>query len=553
MSWRSSNSLILTSREDYINGSKATFFHEEARKKLQAGLGKLAKTVKVTMGPTGHNVVIQKSFGNPTVTKDGVTVSKEIELPNPFENMGAKMVNEVASKTSDIAGDGTTTATVLTEAIYNEGMKFVNSGVNTMVLKRGIDKAVATVVEEIGKLSKEVKDKSEIAQVGTISANNDQVIGDLLGEAVDRVGNDGVITVEEAKGIETKLHYVEGLQIDKGYLSPHFINNMDTLNVELENPLVLIHEKKISNMKDFLPALEIVAKTGRPLLIVAEDIEGDALAALIINKIRGVLKVCAVKAPGFGDRRKAIMEDIAILTGGKVISEELGLKLEDVTLEDLGSVKKATITKDDTTFIEGRGDKEALQARIAQIKKQVETTSSDYDKEKLQERLAKLVGGVAVLEVGATTEIEMKEKKARVEDALHATKAAAEEGIVPGGGVTYLRTLKALDELTFEGDESFGLQIVKKALTYPTRQIAQNAGFDGSVVVSEILEKEGNFGFNANTGEYVDMVQAGIIDPAKVARVALQNAASVAGLLLTTETLITDLKEKKDQVAGSVI
>lgn len=534
--------------------AKQLFFQEEARKKLQIGLSKLAKAVKVTMGPTGNNVAIQKSFGSPTIINDGVTVAKEIELPDPFENMGAKMVAEAASKTSDIAGDGTTTATVLTEAIFTEGLKYINSGVNTVSLKRGIDKAVEVIVNQIKKISTPVESKADIANVGSISANNDSVIGHLLADAVEKVGNDGVITVEEAKSIETKLRFVEGMQIDKGYASPYFINNTEEMLVSFEEPYILLHEKKISNMRDFLPLLEKIARTGKPLLVIAEDVEGEALAALVVNKLRGVLQTCVVKAPGFGDRRKAIMEDIAILTGGKLITEELGIKLEKVELSDLGKAKKITATKDNTTIIEGSGNAKDLQGRISQIRRQIETTSSDYDREKLQERLAKLVGGVAVVEVGASTESAMKEKKARVEDALHATKAAAEEGIVPGGGVTYLRAMAALNDFKLEGDEAFGVQIVKKALTYPTRQIAYNAGLDGSVVVSEILSSSDvNYGFEANTKEYKDMRKAGVIDPAKVLRIALQKAASVAGLLLTTETLVTELKDKKSQVTGSII
>lgn len=533
-------------------GSKQFFFHEDARKKMQKGLSQLAKAVKVTMGPTGRNVVINKSVGQPTITKDGVTVSKEVELQDPFENMGAKLVNEVASKTSDVAGDGTTTATVLAEAIFNEGLKHVSAGVNTAALKRGIDKAVEKIVAELGQLSHDIKDKSEIAQVGTVSANNDTHIGQLLADAVDRVGNDGVITVEEAQGIETKLNFVEGMQFDKGYLSPYFINNTENMEVSLEDAYVLLHEKKISNVKELLPLLEKIARTSKPIVIVAEDVEGEALAALIVNKLRGVLQVAAVKAPGFGDRRKAILEDIAILTGGKVVSEDLGVKLENIELSELGRAKKVTITKEDTTVIEGAGSQENLDGRIKQLKNQISTTTSDYDREKLQERLAKLVGGVAVVEVAANTEVEMKEKKARVEDALHATKAAVEEGIVPGGGVAYLRCLQKLDELKLEGEEAFGIKIIRKALAYPAKQIAENAGYDGPVVVSEILEKEQNVGFNARTGQYEDMLKAGIIDPTKVTRSALQNAASVAGLLLTTETLITSLEDKKDQVSGSV-
>ncbi len=534
--------------------AKQLFYGEEARKKLQAGLAKLAKAVKATLGPTGHNVIIQKSFGSPTITKDGVTVSKEIELPDAFENMGAKMVNEAASKTSDIAGDGTTTATLLTEAIFNEGLRYVSSGVNTVALKRGIDKAVELVIAEIRKLSHEVHNKTEIANVGTISANNDRHIGNLLADAVEKVGNDGVITVEEAKGIETKLRFVEGMQIDKGYASPYFINNTNTMQATFEDAWILLHEKKISNVRDLLPLLEKVAHTGKALIIVAEDVEGEALAVLIVNKLRNILNTCVIKAPGFGDRRKAIMEDIAILTGGEVISEELGAKLENVELSQLGRAKKITVGKDDTTFVEGAGSADALKARIAQIRHQIETSTSDYDREKLQERLAKLAGGVAVIEVGATTESEMKEKKARVEDALHATKAAAEEGFVAGGGVTYLRAIAALENLKLEGDEVFGVDIIKKALSYPTRNIAKNTGLDGSVVVSEILASNNpHYGFDANTCKYVDLVENGIIDPTKVLRTALQNAASVAGMLLTTECTITELKDKKKQVQGSTI
>jgi len=534
--------------------SKQLFYGEEARKKLQAGLAKLAKAVKATLGPTGHNVIIQKSYGSPTITKDGVTVSKEIELPDPFENMGAKMVNGAASKTSDIAGDGTTTATLLTEAIFAEGLRYVSSGVNTIALKRGIDKAVAVVTEAIRKFSHEVRNKGEIANVGTISANNDRHIGNLLADAVDKVGNDGVITVEEAKGVETKLRFVEGMQIDKGYASPYFINDTNTMEARFEDAFILLHEKKITNIRDFLPLLERVARSGKALVIIAEDVEGEALATLVVNKLRNILQTCVVKAPGFGDRRKAIMEDIAILTGGQLITEELGIKLENVDIEQLGRAKQITITKDTTTFVEGNGNKEDIQSRILQIRHQIDTTTSDYDREKLQERLAKLVGGVAVIEVGATTETEMKEKKARVEDALHATKAAAEEGFVAGGGVIYLRAIASLENFKLEGDEAFGVEIIKRALAYPTRNIAKNTGLDGSVVVAEILSHENpNMGFDANTQQYVDMIQAGIIDPTKVLRIALQNAASVAGLLLTTECTITELKDKKSQVMGSTI
>lgn len=533
-------------------GAKQLFYSEDARKKLKDGLDKLAKTVTVTMGPTGRNVIIQKSFGSPTVTKDGVTVSKEIELEDPFENMGAKMVNEVASKTSDIAGDGTTTATLLTQAIYSEGLKYASTGVNAVKIKRGIDKAVEAVVSEIQNLSREIKGKEEIAQVGTISANSDVEIGSLLADAMEKVGNDGVITVEEAKGIETSMRCVEGMQFDKGYISPYFITDVENTCADLEDAHILLYEKKISNVKELIPVLEKTARGGKPLFIIAEDVEGEALAALIVNKLRGVLNVCAVKAPGFGDRRKAMLEDIAILTGGKVISEDLGLKLENVELEDLGNAKRITITKDATTVIEGAGSKDDIASRISQIKNQIEKTTSDYDREKLQERLAKLSGGVAVVEVGAATEAEMKEKKARVEDALHATKAAAEEGIVPGGGVAYIRSLHVLDKLEVDSEEKFGVQIIRNALSAPMKKIASNAGYDGTVIVADVKEKDVNVGFNARTGEFVDMLAEGIIDPTKVVRVALQNAASVAGMMLTTEAMITDLGGKDDQVSGSV-
>lgn len=533
-------------------GAKQLFYNEDARKKLKNGVDKLAKTVTVTMGPTGRNVVIQKSFGGPTITKDGVTVSKEVELPDPFENMGAKMVNEVASKTSDVAGDGTTTATLLTQSIYSEGLKYASTGVNAVKIKRGIDKAVEAVVAEIKKLSRNVNGKDEIAKVGTISANNDSQIGNLLADAMEKVGNDGVITVEEAKGIETSMRCVEGMQFDKGYVSPYFINDTENMAVELENAYILLFEKKISNIKELIPILEKIARSGRPLLIISEDVEGEALAALIVNKLRGILNTCAVKAPGFGDRRKAMLEDIAVLSGGKVISEDLGLKLENVELSELGNAKRITITKDNTTIIEGSGGKENIASRISQIRNQIEKTTSDYDREKLQERLAKLSGGVAVIEVGAATEAEMKEKKARVEDALHATKAAAEEGIVPGGGVAYIRSLHVLENVEADDEEKFGVQIIKNALTAPMKKIASNAGFDGSVVVSDVKEKDKTVGFDANTGQFVDMMKHGIIDPTKVVRVALQNAASVAGMMLTTEAMITDLGKKDDQVTGSI-
>lgn len=536
--------------------AKQLLYSEDARKLLQKGIKQLADTVRVTMGPTGRNVILEKGFGSPSVTKDGVTVAKEIELKNPFENMGAKMVCEVASKTSDVAGDGTTTATILAEAIFNEGLKNVVAGANPMAIKRGIDKAVEIVVAELKKLSKPVKGRAEIAQVGTISANNDASIGSLLADAMEKVGKDGVITVEEAKGIETTLTVVEGMQFDRGYLSPYFITDAQNMEVVLEDAYILIHEKKISSMKDLLPLLEKLATSGKPLLIISEDVEGEALATLVVNKLRGVLSCAAVKAPGFGDRRKAMLEDIAILTKGRAITEDLGLKLESIGIEDLGRAKRITIDKDNTTIIQGAGTKADIQARIAQIKNQIEQTTSNYDKEKLQERLAKLAGGVAVIHVGAATEAEMNEKKARVEDALHATRAAVEEGIVPGGGVAFIRAIPALDEARkkLKGDEKVGVDIIAKVLESPLRQIASNLGVDGSVVVEEVKELSTNMGYDANTGNYVDMFDAGIVDPAKVSRVALQNAASVAGLLLTTETLITELKEEEEEkeVEGSV-
>ncbi|RMF57564.1 MAG: chaperonin GroEL [Calditrichaeota bacterium] len=524
--------------------AKLIDFSAEARTSLKRGLDKLASAVKVTLGPKGRNVVIDKKFGAPTVTKDGVTVAKEIELEDPIENMGAQMVKEVASKTSDAAGDGTTTATILAQAIFSEGLRNVTAGSNPTHLKRGIDKAVVAVVDELKKMSKPVPGKTEIAQVGAISANNDMSIGELIADAMDKVGKDGVITVEEAKSTETTLEVVEGMQFDRGYLSPYFVTNAESMEVELEEPMILIHDKKISVMKDLLPILEKVAQMGKPLLIIAEDVEGEALATLVVNKLRGTLKVAAVKAPGFGDRRKAMLEDIAILTGGRVISEEAGFKLENATMSDLGKAKKVTIDKDNTTIVEGAGKTDDIKGRIAQIKKQIETTTSDYDREKLQERLAKLAGGVAVLKVGAATEVEMKEKKARVEDALHATRAAVEEGIVPGGGVALVRCLKALDSLKLEGDEKIGVDIVRRALEEPLRQIANNAGWEGSIVVQKVKENSDvNFGFNAETEEYVDMVKAGVIDPTKVTRVALENASSVAGLLLMTETTIVEKPE----------
>ena len=538
--------------------AKQLLYSAQAREKIQKGVAQLAMAVKATLGPTGRNVILEKSYGGPTVTKDGVTVAKEIELPDAFENMGAKMVNEVASKTSNVAGDGTTTATILAEAIYNEGLKAVAAGVNPMALKRGIDRAVDLVVSELKKLSRKVKDKSEIAQVGTISANNDPAIGQLLADAMEKVGKDGVITVEEGKSLETVLDVVEGMQFDKGYISPYFINKPEVMEVQLEDVYILIHEKKISNLREFLPLLEQVARTGKPLVVIAEDVEGEALAALVVNRLRGVLQCCAVKAPGFGDRRKAMLEDIALLTKGRMISEDLGLKLENLSLGDLGTAKRVVVDKDNTTIIEGAGKKSDIQGRIAQIRSQIEASTSDYDKEKLSERLAKLAGGVAVVKVGAATETAMKEKKARVEDALHATRAATEEGVVPGGGVALLRTLAALAEFrkTVESsDERFGVDIVTRALELPMCTIGDNSGVDGRVVVSRAKELTGNMGFDANTREFVDMVKAGIIDPTKVTRCALQNAASIASLMLTTETMITEIKEKdkkKEAVEGAV-
>ena len=528
-------------------GAKQIIFSEEARSKISKGVNILAQAVAVTLGPKGRNVVLDKSFGSPTITKDGVTVAKEIELEDKFENMGAQMVREVASKTSDIAGDGTTTATVLAQAIYREGAKNVTAGSNPMALKRGIEKAVEVIIEEIKKMSKPTKDKKEIAQVGTISANNDSTIGDLIAEAMEKVGKDGVITVEEAKSMETSLEVVEGMQFDRGYLSPYFVTDAERMECVLENPYILISEKKISNMKDLLPILEKIAKTGRNFLIIAEDLEGEALATLVVNKLRGTLHCCAVKAPGFGDRRKAMLEDIAILTKGQTIAEDLGLKLENVRLEDLGECKKIIIDKDNATIIEGAGDSKGIEARVKQIKAQIDETTSDYDKEKLQERLAKLVGGVAVINVGAATETEMKEKKARVEDALHATRAAVEEGIVPGGGVALLRAIPALDKLKLQGDEKIGVEIVKRALEEPIRMIANNAGAEGSVVVQRVKEEKGSFGFNAETEQFEDLMKSGIIDPTKVTRSALQNAASIAALLITTESLIAEKPDEKKE------
>lgn len=520
-------------------------FNEEARRKMQTGVDTLAQAVKVTLGPKGRNVVLDKKFGAPTVTKDGVTVAKEIELEEPFENMGAQMVKEVASKTSDVAGDGTTTATILAQAIYREGLRNVTAGANPMALKRGIEKAVDAVVEDLAKLSKPTKGRTEIAQVATISANNDREIGDTISDAMEKVGKDGVITVEEGKALEMTMEVVEGMQFDRGYVSPYFVTNPERMEAVLEECLVLIHDKKISTMKDMLPLLERVAQKGKPLLVIAEDVEGEALATLVVNKIRGTLANAAVKAPGYGDRRKAMLQDIAVLTGGKVISEEMGVKLESVQLSDLGKAKRVTIDKDNTTIVEGGGKKSDIEARISQIKLQIEETKSDYDREKLQERLAKLAGGVAVINVGAATEVEMKEKKARVEDALHATRAAVEEGIVAGGGVALLRAIRALDKLKLAGNETVGVQIVKRALEEPIRQIAENAGEEGSIVVGNVKNRSANEGFDAETGEYGDMFKAGIIDPTKVVRVALQNASSIASLLITTEAMVSEIPEKE--------
>jgi chaperonin GroEL len=526
--------------------SKQLLFNEEARAALLRGVNVMAHAVKVTLGPKGRNVVIGKKFGSPTITKDGVTVAKEIELKDHYENMGAQMIKEVASKTSDIAGDGTTTATVLAQAIFRSGLKNVTAGANPMGLQRGIERAVEQVVKELQKMSKSTKDKKEIAQVATIAANNDPAIGSLIAEAMDKVGKDGVVTVEEAKGMETALEVVEGMQFDRGYLSPYMVTDVERMEAVLENCLILIHEKKLSVMKDMLPLLEQVAQSGKPLLIVAEDVEGEALATLVVNKLRGTFSSCAVKAPGFGDRRKAMLEDIAILTGGKAITEDLGVKLENLTLEDLGRAKRVVVTKDNTTLIDGAGKSGAIEGRIKQIRTQIEETTSDYDREKLQERLAKLAGGVALIKVGAPTETAMKEKKARVEDALNATRAAVEEGIVPGGGVALLRASTALDSLKLAGDEATGVDIVRRALEEPLRQIVQNAGLEGSIVVEKVRSaKDPAQGFDAESNQYVDMVRAGIIDPTKVERVALQHAASIASLLLTTEALITDSPEEK--------
>ena len=527
--------------------AKEIRYDQKARESILKGVNTLADAVKVTLGPKGRNVILEKSFGSPTVTKDGVTVAKEIELEDKFENMGAQMLREVASKTSDVAGDGTTTATVLAQAIYREGSKLVAAGHNPMELKRGIEKGVETVVEELKKISKPTKEQKEISQVGTISANNDETIGNIIAEAMAKVGKEGVITVEEAKSMETTLDIVEGMQFDRGYISPYFVTNPEKMEAVLEDALILINEKKISNMKDLLPVLEQIAKMGKPLLIIAEEVEGEALATLVVNKLRGTLKCAAVKAPGFGDRRKAMLEDIATLTGGQMISEEMGVKLESISLKDLGKAKRITIDKDNTTIVEGAGESKAIEGRVKQIRAQIEETTSDYDREKLQERLAKLVGGVAVINVGAATESEMKEKKARVEDALNATRSAVEEGIVPGGGVAYLRSRPALDKLKLPEEQQFGVNILKKALEEPIRWIAQNAGHDGSIVIEKVKNEKGNYGFDAQEEEYTDMVKAGIIDPTKVVRTALQNASSVASLMLTTEAMVAERPKEREK------
>ncbi len=525
--------------------AKQLIFDQDARQSMLHGVEKLARAVKCTLGPKGRNVVLDKKFGSPVITKDGVTVAKEIELEDPFENMGAQLVREVASKTSDVAGDGTTTATVLAEAIYREGLRSVVSGCNPTDLQRGIQAAVDAIVEELKNISKKVKDKKEIQQVATVSANWDKTIGEIIADAIEQVGKDGTVTVEEAKTIETTLEVVEGMQFDKGYLSPYFVTNSETLEAVLENAHILLYEKKISNLKDLLPLLEKIAKSGKPLLIIAEDVEGEALATLVVNKLRGTLSVCAVKAPGFGDRRKAMMEDIAILTGGRFITEDLGIKLESIELSDLGFAKRIVVDKENTTIIEGAGKSADIKGRIELIRRQIDETTSDYDREKLQERLAKLAGGVAVINVGAATETEMKEKKARVEDALHATRAAVEEGIVPGGGVALIRAAKALDNLKLKGDQAVGVEIVRRAVEQPLRALANNAGVEGSVIVEQVRELSGSMGYNVATGKIVDLMEAGIVDPTKVTRCALQNAASIAGLLLTTECMVTEIPEKE--------
>ncbi len=526
--------------------AKEIKYDQDGRSAILRGINTLAEAVRATLGPKGRNVILEKSFGSPTITKDGVTVAKEIELEDKFENMGAQMVKEVASKTSDVAGDGTTTATVLAQAIYREGIKLVTAGNNPMEIKRGIDKAVGVVVDDLKKMSKKTETQKEIAQVGTISANNDETIGNIIAEAMDKVGKEGVITVEEAKGMDTNLEIVEGMQFDRGYLSPYFVTDAERMECVMEDPYILLHEKKISNMKDLLPILEQIARSGKPFVIIAEDVEGEALATLVVNKLRGTLKCAAVKAPGFGDRRKAMLEDIAVLTGGRMIAEDLGIKLENIKMEDLGQCKRVTIDKDNTTIVEGKGKKSEIEGRVKQIRAQIEETTSDYDREKLQERLAKIVGGVAVINVGAATETEMKEKKARVEDALHATRAAVEEGIVAGGGVALVRTLPSLEKLKMDNEQQLGVNIIKRAIEEPLRWIAQNTGFDGSIVVEKVKNEKGGFGFNAQTEKYEDLVAAGIIDPTKVVRCAIQNAASVASLLLTTEALVAE-KPKKEE------
>ncbi len=530
--------------------AKQLVFREDARESILEGITKLSKAVKVTMGPKGRNVVLDKKFGAPTITKDGVTVAKEIELEDPFEDMGAQMVKEVASKTSDVAGDGTTTATVLAEAVFKEGLKAIAAGVNAMAVNRGLETATAAVVARLAELSRPVKDKKDTVNIATIAANADKTIGNIIADAMEKVGKDGVITVEEGKSMDTTLEVVEGMQFDRGYLSPYFVTDAEKMTATLEEPYILIHEKKISSMKEFLPLLEKIARAGKPLLIIAEEVEGEALAALVVNKLRGVLNCVAVKAPGYGDRRKAMLEDIAVLTGGRFISEDLGLKLENVSLEDLGKAKTVSIDKEDTTIVGGEGAKNDIAGRISLIRRQIEETTSDYDREKFQERLAKLAGGVAVINVGASTEVEMKEKKARVEDALHATRAAVEEGIVPGGGVALIRAAAALGDLKLKGDEKIALLILEKALKEPTRQISANAGLEGAVVVEKTMELEGSWGLNVDTGKYEDLVAAGVIDPTKVARSALQNAVSVSGLMLTTEVLIADRPEKKKEAAA---
>jgi chaperonin GroEL len=532
--------------------AKEIKYGAKARERMMRGVDILADAVKVTLGPKGRNVLLGKSWGSPKISKDGVTVAKEIELEDKFENIGAQMVKEVASKTSDVAGDGTTTATVLAQAIYREGVKLLAAGGNPMSIKRGIEKSVGIVVEELKKMSKPTKDRKDISQVGTISANNDRTIGDIIADAMEKVGKEGVITVEEAKVMETTMEVVEGMQFDRGYLSPYFVTDPEKMAVDLEEPYILLNEKKISVMKDLLPILEQVAGNGKPLLIIAEDVEGEALATLVVNKLKGTLHCAAVKAPGFGDRRKAMLEDIAILTGGGVISEDLGVKLESITLKDLGTAKRITIDKENTTIVDGGGDRKALEGRVKQIRVQIEETTSDYDREKLQERLAKLIGGVAVISVGAATEIEMKEKKDRVEDALNATRAAVEEGILPGGGVAFLRARKVLENARFPGEEQFGANLIKRALEEPARQIAQNADFEGSVVIQRVMEGEGSFGFNAETGTYEDLMKAGIVDPTKVTRFALQNAASVAGLLMTTEAMVAERPKKEKSSASTM-